>query len=96
MIGNLLRLRSGEVNVSTRWPVRRSRFAAYPKLSREIDSVKCTKAIVRLHRMALVAASILAGGNSTRPGVAPRDFALLRLLGDPDRLFANGFDGAAF
>lgn len=36
--------------------------------------------------------NILAGGYSTRPNVAPRDFALLRLFGDPDRIFANGFD----
>lgn len=40
-----------------------------------------------------VSGNILAGGYSTRPNVAPRDYALLRLIGDPDRIFANGFDG---
>lgn len=43
-----------------------------------------------------VSGNILAGGYSTRPNVAPRDYALLRLIGDPDRIFANGFDGPAF
>jgi uncharacterized delta-60 repeat protein len=43
-----------------------------------------------------VSGNILAGGYSARPNVAPRDFALLRLIGDPDRIFANGFDGPAF
>ncbi|WP_395680835.1 hypothetical protein [Dokdonella sp.] len=43
-----------------------------------------------------VSGNLLAGGYSTRPNVAPRDYALLRLLGDPDRIFANGFDGPAF
>lgn len=39
-----------------------------------------------------VSGNILAGGYSTRPNVAPRDYALLRLFGDADRIFANGFD----
>lgn len=39
-----------------------------------------------------VSGNILAGGYAARPDVAPRDFALLRLFGDPDRIFANGFD----
>lgn len=39
-----------------------------------------------------VSGNILAGGYTSQPNVAPRDFALLRLLGDPDRIFANGFD----
>jgi len=37
--------------------------------------------------------NILAGGYSTRPNVAPRDYAIVRLIGDPDRIFADGFDG---
>jgi uncharacterized delta-60 repeat protein len=37
--------------------------------------------------------NILAGGYSTRPNVAPRDYAILRLIGDPDRIFHDGFDG---
>jgi len=43
-----------------------------------------------------VSGDILAGGYATRPNVAPRDFAILRLFGDPDRLFADGFDGGLF
>lgn len=43
-----------------------------------------------------ISGNILAGGFSSQPNVAPRDFALLRLLGDQDRIFANGFDGPAF
>ena len=39
-----------------------------------------------------ISGNILAGGYTSRPNVAPHDFALLRLLGDPDRIFANGFD----
>jgi uncharacterized delta-60 repeat protein len=42
-----------------------------------------------------VSGNILAGGYSTRPNDAPRDYALLRLFGDPDRIFTNGFDGPA-
>lgn len=43
-----------------------------------------------------VSGNILAGGYSSRPNVAPLDFAILRLFGDPDRIFANGFDGPSF
>jgi uncharacterized delta-60 repeat protein len=43
-----------------------------------------------------VSGNILAGGYSTRPNVAPRDYALLRLIGDPDRIFADGVDGPGF
>lgn len=43
-----------------------------------------------------VSGHILAGGYSTRPNVAPRDYAILRLLGDADRIFANGFDASRF
>ena len=39
-----------------------------------------------------ISGDILAGGYTSRPNVAPQDFALLRLFGDPDRIFANGFD----
>jgi hypothetical protein len=39
-----------------------------------------------------ISGNVLAGGYTSSPNVAPRDFALLRLLGDPDRIFANGFD----
>lgn len=37
--------------------------------------------------------NILAGGSSLRPGATQPDFALLRLIGDPDRIFYDGFDG---
>jgi len=37
--------------------------------------------------------NILAGGYAQMPGATQPDFALLRLIGDPDRIFANGFDG---
>lgn len=43
-----------------------------------------------------VSGNILAGGYSTRPNVAPRDYAILRLFGDADRIFANGFDSPSF
>jgi len=36
--------------------------------------------------------NILAGGYTTRPGATQPDFALLRLIGDPDRIFHDGFD----
>ncbi|HEY6941436.1 hypothetical protein [Dokdonella sp.] len=39
-----------------------------------------------------ISGDILAGGYTSHPNVAPHDFALLRLFGDPDRIFANGFD----
>lgn len=34
---------------------------------------------------------LLAGGYQRRPNVAAADFAIIRLFGDPDRIFANGF-----
>ncbi len=37
--------------------------------------------------------NILAGGSALRPGATQPDFALLRLIGDPDRIFYDGFDG---
>jgi hypothetical protein len=40
--------------------------------------------------------NLLIGGYQQRLGVNGRDFALLRLIGDPDRIFANGFDAAGF
>lgn len=40
--------------------------------------------------------SLLIGGYQRRGGVSARDFALLRLFGDPERIFANGFDGPGF
>lgn len=39
---------------------------------------------------------LLVGGYQKRPGVTPTDFAILRLFGDPDRIFADGFDGRGF
>lgn len=40
--------------------------------------------------------NLLIGGYQQRLGVNGRDFALLRVFGDPDRIFANGFDGPGF
>lgn len=40
--------------------------------------------------------NLLVGGYQRRSGVTANDFALLRLFGDPDRIFANGFDGPGF
>lgn len=37
--------------------------------------------------------NLLAGGFVMRPDAAQPDFALLRLIGDPDRIFFDGFDG---
>ena len=37
--------------------------------------------------------NILAGGFDLRPGASQPDFALLRLIGDADRIFYDGFDG---
>lgn len=34
---------------------------------------------------------LLAGGYQKRPGVTGADFAIVRLFGDPDRIFADGF-----
>ena len=40
--------------------------------------------------------NLLVGGYQARAGITGQDFALLRLFGDPDRIFANGFDGQGF
>ena len=40
--------------------------------------------------------NLLVGGYQTRAGITGRDFAVARLFGDPDRIFANGFDGPGF
>ena len=37
--------------------------------------------------------NILAGGFALQPAATQPDFALLRLIGDPDRIFHDGFDG---
>jgi uncharacterized delta-60 repeat protein len=43
-----------------------------------------------------ISGNILAGGYTSTPNVAPHDYALLRLIGDSDRIFANGFDAPGF
>jgi len=40
--------------------------------------------------------NLLAGGYQQRLDVNGRDFAQLRLFGDPDRIFMDGFDGPGF
>ena len=40
--------------------------------------------------------NLLAGGYQQRLNVNGRDFAQLRLFGDPDRIFMDGFDGPGF
>lgn len=40
--------------------------------------------------------NILVGGAATRASATMSDYAVTRLYGDPDRLFANGFDPPAF
>ncbi|HEY0233073.1 MAG TPA: hypothetical protein VGC55_17630 [Dokdonella sp.] len=40
--------------------------------------------------------NLLVGGYQQRLNVNGRDFALLRLIGDPDRIFMDGFDGPGF
>lgn len=39
---------------------------------------------------------LLVGGYQGRTGIVGRDFAVLRVIGDADRIFANGFDGPGF
>jgi uncharacterized delta-60 repeat protein len=43
-----------------------------------------------------ISGNLLVGGYQQRLGVNGRDFALLRLIGDQDRIFANGFDAPGF
>jgi len=46
--------------------------------------------------LALIFVPLQFGVGAVPPDASPQLIALLRLLGDQDRIFANGFDGPAF